>query len=170
MPNLIVNNVEINNRLATNNDLESLDLIYTQNMRKYVEKNYPWNATLFRDNFQSDRYTILYTKTEIIGFLSLQPYEDSLYLGEIQIANSYQNRGIGTKVLKTIIDLSENKYKEIYLKVLQGNPAITLYQKLGFTVFAESKTHYKMKFIPILKTSKIDSTLFLINKKHYNPC
>lgn len=147
LPTLTINNLQINNHLAKDRDLEILDSIYTQNMQKYVEKNYSWNETLFRDNFKSDRYTILYIKNKIIGFLSLQPNEDSLYLGEIQIAKSYQNHGIGTNVLKAIIEIYKDKYEELHLQVLRGNPAIDLYRRLGFVVFAETKTHYKMQLL-----------------------
>ena len=45
-------------RKATSIDIELLDLIYTENMKGYVEKNYPWNPQLFRERFVSDEYQV----------------------------------------------------------------------------------------------------------------
>ena len=40
-------------RKATPTDIDILDLIHTENMKDYVEKNYPWNPQLFRDLYYS---------------------------------------------------------------------------------------------------------------------
>lgn len=139
--------MKINLRQAIINDLNVLDSIHRQNMRGYVEQNYSWNDKLFKNNFVPDDYIVLQKHKEIIGFLKIAPQNNSLYLGEIQIKCTYQNRGIGTTVLKFIIDRFSEKYRRIWLQVLKGNPAIRLYRRLGFQTFAETKTHYKMQLI-----------------------
>ena len=145
IPALTVNGFKISNRHAVDKDLETLDEIYTQNMRDYVELNYQWQPTLFRYNFKSCRYTVLHYKETIIGFLCLLPKDNSLYIGEIQIAAQHQNQGIGTKILQTIIKQSKEQYRELNLQVLRGNPAIKLYQRMGFTIHQETATHYQLR-------------------------
>lgn len=139
--------MKINLRRAIINDLNILDSIHRQNMRGYVEQNYSWNDKLFKTNFVPNDYIVLQKHQEIIGFFKIVPQNNSLYLGEIQIKSTYQNRGIGTTVLKIIIDRFLEKHRRIWLQVLKGNPAIRLYRRLGFKTFAETKTHYKMQLI-----------------------
>lgn len=139
--------MKINLRRAIINDLLILDSIHRQNMRGYVEQNYSWNDKLFKSKFIPDDYIVLQKQQEIIGFLKLVPQNNSLYLGEIQIKSTHQNRGIGTTILQFIIDRSLEKDRRIWLQVLKGNPAIKLYKRLGFKTFAETKTHYKMQLI-----------------------
>ena len=141
-------------RPAENEDLAILDRIHRQNMRSYVEQNYQWNDNLFKNNFVSKDYVVMLQELEIIGFIKLvAPTKSSsqdtvcLYLGEIQIKSTYQNQGIGTKILKSIIEKNHGKYPCIWLRVLKGNPAIRLYKRLGFGVFAATQTHYKMQLI-----------------------
>lgn len=129
-------------RPAVDDDLAILDLIYTQNMRNHVEKNYRWNAELFKDNFVFDDYTVLQNQQEIVGFLKVTSQNNSLYLSELQIKSAYQNRGIGTKLLQDIIARNQSQHQRIWLRGLKGNPAIKLYQRANFEVFAETKTHY----------------------------
>ncbi|VEP16133.1 GCN5-related N-acetyltransferase (fragment) [Hyella patelloides LEGE 07179] len=90
---------------------------------------------------------VIQEQQSIIGFLKIVPKTKNLYLGEIQIKNLYQNQGIGTKILQSVIEQNQFKYQSIWLQVLKGNPAIRLYQSLGFKIFAETKTHYKMQLI-----------------------
>ena len=46
-------------RKATLTDIDLLDLIHTENMKGYVEKNYPWNPQLFHDQFIPDEYQVI---------------------------------------------------------------------------------------------------------------
>ena len=61
-------------------------------------------------------------------------------IGNICVKPEYQNKGIGTAVLKEII--FENKDKNIRLQVFKTNEkAINLYKKMGFEKEEETKTH-----------------------------
>ena len=61
----------------------------------------------------------------------------------ICIKPEYQNKGIGTAILKEII--FENKGKNIKLQAFKINErAIKLYERIGFKKIYESKTHYIM--------------------------
>ncbi len=134
-----------NIRRGTAEDLNILDRIHTENMKGYVEKVYPWNPTLFRDRFVPQDYQVIEFQDKIIGFLKILVFETDIYLGEIQIANQYQNQGIGTNIIKAIMVEAESNNKQLWLKVIKGNPAEKLYRRLGFTIFEESLTHKKMK-------------------------
>lgn len=132
-------------RKAIAEDLEILDRIYTENMKGYVEKVYPWNATLFRDNFIPQDYEVIESQEQLIGFAKLVTTETDLYLAEIQIARQYQKQGIGTNLIQLIIKQAKLQNKILWLKIVKGNPAEKLYRRLGFIVFEESLTHKKMK-------------------------
>ena len=129
---------------ATTKDLNILDRIHTENMKEYVEKVYPWNPTLFRNNFVARDYRVIKYQNKIIGFIKAVVSPTDIYLGEIQIARNYQNRGIGTNILKNIIATKPNN-KRLWLRVIKGNPAEKLYTRLGFSLFEESLTHKKLE-------------------------
>ena len=131
-------------RQATTEDIDILDRIHTENMKGYVEKVYPWNPTLFRDRFMPQDYQIIATKDKIIGFIKVVVSDTEIYLGEIQIKCNYQKQGIGTSLIKSVIQEAQKQSKQLWLKVIKGNPAERLYTRLGFTVVEESCTHKKM--------------------------
>jgi ribosomal protein S18 acetylase RimI-like enzyme len=139
--------LEIIFRKATNKDLSILDYIYIQNMREYVANNYSWDNNLFKSKFHPNDYIVLRYNREIIGFIKIILEKHSLYLAEVQIKKTYQNQGIGTRIIQSILDDNKLNYQRIWLQVLKGNPAIRFYRKLGFQVFSETETHYKMQLI-----------------------
>ena len=78
------------------------------------------------------------------GFYNGKEIENNTFeIGNICIKPKYQNKGIGTAILKEII--FENKGKNIKLQVFKINErAIKLYEKMGFEKTDENKTHYIM--------------------------
>ena len=64
-------------------------------------------------------------------------------IGMFAILPDYQGTGIGTKILKTVLE--ENEGVRIYLKTYRENPARNLYLRVGFKKYDETKTHWLME-------------------------
>ena len=52
----------------------------------------------------------------------------------IAILPEYRNKGVGTGLLAHIIEAAKQYYSTISLSVSKGNPALRLYQRMGFEV------------------------------------
>lgn len=66
---------------------------------------------------------------------------DSVLLDEIYLNSEYRGKGIGTKIIKNIID---NNHK-VSLWVYKNNiKAISLYQRLNFKIDKEDEKRYYM--------------------------
>lgn len=50
------------------------------------------------------------------------------------VDEKYRNRGIGTQLLLNLMELGKKNFnlEVLYLEVFEGNPAISLYRRLGF--------------------------------------
>ena len=132
-------------RSATEADLELLNQIHRSNMKGYVEQVYPWNPTLFIDNFVAEQYQVIETNNCIAGFIKVTINRDDVYLAEIQIAHCHQNQGIGSNILQNLIQQTKVKKQRLWLRVIKSNPVVKLYQRLGFTIFETNSTHLKLE-------------------------
>ena len=84
-----------------------------------------------------------------VGMIQLFEYADTVEIGEIQIQPSCQGRGIGTQLLQDTIARAHEQRKKVSLSTgLKNFRAIQLYERLGFTHVAQTKTHYHMEFVP----------------------
>ncbi len=119
--------------------------------KEYVEKNYgEWNeenqqklfARFMKEN--SKNIELIYLKDELVGFYNGKNKDNNTFeIGNICVKPEYQNKGIGTAVLKEI--LFEHKEQNIKLQVFKINEkAIKLYEKMGFKKEDETETHYIM--------------------------
>ena len=118
---------------------------------KYIEEIYgEWNEENQKKLFErfmkenSKNIELIYLKDELVGFYNGKDKDNNTFeIGNICVKPEYQNKGIGTAVLKEI--LFEHKEQNIKLQVFKINEnAIKLYEKMGFEKTDETETHYIM--------------------------
>lgn len=118
--------------------------------KKYVEACWgEWNEENQRNYYENfinqvekDAW-IIQLNGKDIGFYNGMELEDGSYeIGNICIIPEYQGRGIGTQVLKDIMELHKNK--ELYIQFFKQNPVGKLYERLGFIQSGETEFHYQM--------------------------
>ncbi|MDR2084470.1 MAG: GNAT family N-acetyltransferase [Bacteroidales bacterium] len=69
----------------------------------------------------------------------------------IAIFEQYRNQGLGTRMMNKMIALMKEKgYRQVSLSITKGNPAIRLYERLGFKIIDENEED----FIMLLQLSK----------------
>lgn len=90
-----------------------------------------------------DRTYIIMFNNERIGFYQGQVVnERTYYIENICIIPKYQGKGIGTEILKSVIN--EYSDKNIEIQYFKQNPVGKLYKKLGFEPNEETEFHYQM--------------------------
>lgn len=65
----------------------------------------------------------------------------------ISVKKAYRGLGIGTKLMETILKVANAQgYQRISLSVQKANPAVRLYQRLGFQIIKEKEEEYLMVY------------------------
>lgn len=91
--------------------------------------------------------TLVIVRDELdVGWMQVIESPDNLYLGQLYVAPSLQNRGIGTAILRGLTDKARRGSKTLSLEVLKNNRSRLLYERLGFHVIGESKYKLKMQW------------------------
>ncbi|MDB4544488.1 GNAT family N-acetyltransferase [Akkermansiaceae bacterium] len=121
-----------NLRPATLDDIAELETRYEQVMRPYVELTHAWDHRHFRKNFEPSQTQVITIHGQIAGLLKLIETRSHIRLLDIQLWPEYQNQGLGTIILQNIIARADHLKLSIILRVLNGNPAKSLYSRLGF--------------------------------------
>ncbi len=139
-------------RQATEDDLDFLYHLHVATMREYVAAVYGWDDAFqeryFKERFDPPSSCIIVVEGQDVGMVRAVEEEGELFISHIHVLPEYQNRGIGTAVLKDILRGAEERGLPVALRVLRGNPAKRLYQRLGFTAVEETETHTRMRLHP----------------------
>ena len=112
-----------------------------KNCYDYLNNTIGWNENRHRlEPKFPERYLMLFDRNDCIGFLSFREQANYLYLETLQLIKPYRGYGIGTRLLSFIEDIARKKLKDkIRLRVINGNPAQSLYRRNGFKIVEDKK-------------------------------
>ena len=89
-----------------------------------------------------DYYNII-IDDKIIGSVCIRDLENAKLLDEIYLEKEFRNKGIGTDIIRKIIENNKNVYLWVYKK---NKKAVLLYKRLGFTIEEETESRYYMNY------------------------
>ena len=141
--------MKFSKRLSREADREFLWALHQNSMREYVDQTWGWRDADHRTRFnQSSRpgdLEIIEIENVPVGFISTESIPGKLRLLSIEITPSYQRQGIATSLIQDLISKATNADQLVELQVLRVNPARKLYERLGFALRSETKTHFIME-------------------------
>ena len=141
-------------RPVTEADYAWLWALKQKTMRPYVELTWGgWDETtqeeFFRCNFVPANLHVITTSSRDAGLLHVEREANELFIANIQILPVFQNRGLGTAVVRSLLHDAHAAGTPVRLQVLKTNPrARELYERLGFVVTDLSGTHCQMRAAP----------------------
>ena len=133
-------------RRATPEDVDWLDEFYERLMRPYVELTHTWDEKRFREIYNTETISIICLDGEDIGMLKVEKRIDHIYLGDIQLKEAFQGKGIGTSLIRDVIEKSKAHGLPLRMRVLKVNPVLKLYERLGFARVKEFKYIYELEW------------------------
>ena len=134
---------------------EKTDIDYLFWLRNETMSNHMSNSgvevtekkQLDRINYNFEDAKIIYFDDEKIGLLKTTEKEFEIEVVQIQLDPKYHGKGLGNKIMQSIIEQAKAKNKTIFLSVLKANPAKKLYDRLGFLTEKETENSFEMRLI-----------------------
>jgi ribosomal protein S18 acetylase RimI-like enzyme len=155
-------NSKLTLRPATDTDQEFLVTIFASTRADELQL-LAWNpvqAEMFiklQFNAQQQSYRLSYPAAENniilsdeqpIGRMLVDRSGDAIRLVDIAIVPGHRNQGVGTKLIGSLLAEGAASGRPVFLSVFHANPAIHLYERLGFTKFEEESLYWKMRWLP----------------------
>lgn len=92
-----------------------------------------------------------------IGRLYLDEWENAFRIIDIALLPQCRGKGIGGKIMRDIIDRAFAAGKAVSIHVEQYNPAMKLYQRLGFQMVEEQGVYHLMEIKPPANSKEKES-------------
>jgi len=96
---------------------------------------------------QFENARIILLEDQKIGLLKVTEDKNKIEILQIQISPNHQNKGIGRKIIQSILKNALANKIPVKLSVLKTNKAQTLYKNLGFEIYDEDEFSYFMKTV-----------------------
>ena len=87
-----------------------------------------------RDSFSPQHTSIILADDAFAGCVTLRPAENGQWLEHFYLEPGVQGRGLGSAVLRALLERADADGVPVRLNVLQGSAARRLYERHGFTV------------------------------------
>ena len=134
-------------RVAQEQDFEFCERLYFEEMSGIIlelKLDMARQVETFKRLWQPLEVRIVEASADI-GWLQTREETDAIFLCQLYVARNYQRRGIGTQVMRVLIEESERAGKGMTLGVVKINPAVRLYQRLGFQIVREDDYKFHMR-------------------------
>ncbi len=139
-------------RKCSLDDFDFLFMLKKQNFKKYVDNIWGWNDEVQKARLKEDldkhlqHKHIIIIDNKMVGVYAWHITEEgNFFINEINIIKEYQNKGIGSNIIKNTLDENRKNKVRTILQIFKDNPAKILYERLGFKVYSETDTHYQME-------------------------
>jgi GNAT superfamily N-acetyltransferase len=90
-----------------------------------------------RDSFSTRHTSIIMIDRELGGCVTVRPAEGGQVLEHFYLAPRHQGGGLGSAVLRGVLERADTRGTTVRLNVLRGSGARRLYERHGFVVEAE---------------------------------
>lgn len=131
-------------------DLEWAFELHKAALGEYVEQTWGWDEAdqrrMFADGFERLSRQIIEVEGTAVGVLGVQERPDELYLGLVELLPAWQNRGLGTDILRWLLRRAHETHRPLSLHVLKTNPrAVALYEREGLRVVGSEPAKLLMR-------------------------
>lgn len=138
-------------RECTFDDIDFIFELKKLCLKWYIDIVYGWDdeiqyiKTKNELNRNIDDMKIICIANIAVGVTTFSEEDGCYRVGLTMIHPDYQNKGIGSAVIKDYIKLAKKDNKKIIIKTYKDNPAQNLYKRLGFKVCHVDSTHIHLE-------------------------
>ena len=102
-------------------------------------------AASFQQQWVPTEVRIISLDGSDVGWLQSITQNDGIFVAQLFVDGPFQRRGIGTEVMNRVIADAARANLAVRLELVKINPALRLYERLGFHITGEDDRKFHMK-------------------------
>ena len=129
------------------NEMELVDWSPTQK-EAFLRMQFRAQDQFYRANYLGVEYSIILKDDQPIGRLYVHRQSEEIRIMDIALLPEFRNQGIGSSLLNEILEEAFKNHLPVTIHVERFNPAIHLYERLGFRLVEDRGVYYFMRWLP----------------------
>ena len=102
----------------------------------------------YRAHYTNASFDVIEAAGKAAGRLYVARWEDEIRIMDIALLPEYRGKGIGTQLLRDLLDEGARTGKRVSIHVEKDNPALSLYVRLGFVPVGDRGVYLLMEASP----------------------
>ncbi|MDP3913845.1 MAG: GNAT family N-acetyltransferase [Bacteroidota bacterium] len=115
---------------------------------RFIEFQFNAQHTHYSQAYKDAEFNLILLDDKPVGRLYIWRTETQIRIMDIALLPDFQGKGVGTRILQSIIQESEKSGKKGTIHVEYFNPALRLYERLGFKKVDDSGIYFYMERLP----------------------
>ena len=116
--------------------------------QSFLRMQFRAQDTYYQDQFKSAEFRLILLDGEPIGRLYTDRREDEIRVIDIALLPQQRGAGIGTGLLRDLLAEGQAAGKPVRIHVERFNPALRLYERLGFKQIEDQGVYFLMEWTP----------------------
>jgi len=112
----------------------------------FLRMQFAAQQQFYKDRFAQARFDVVLAGDRPIGRLYVDRREDEIRVIDIALLTEHRGAGIGSELLRDLLAEAAGLDKPVRIHVERFNPALRLYERLGFTRVADHGVYYLMEW------------------------
>jgi ribosomal protein S18 acetylase RimI-like enzyme len=158
-------------RRASPEDLPFLSRLYASTREEELAP-VPWSAAqkaaflqwqfdaqhaYYTANYPEARFDVILLQDAPVGRLYVARWKDEIRIIDISLLPAYRRRGLGSALLRTLLAEGARSDRPVTIHVERENPALRLYEKLGFRRAEDRGVYWFLRWTPEPGASELPS-------------
>lgn len=118
----------------------------------FLQMQFTAQHKFYQENYTDTDFLIILQDDTPIGRLYVARWKDEIRIVDIALLPAYRGTGIGTTILQDLLAEAGAAGKPVRIHVERENPALRLYQRLGFVIVEDKGVYLFMERAPRGKT------------------
>jgi ribosomal protein S18 acetylase RimI-like enzyme len=112
----------------------------------FLEQQFSLQDSHYRANYPGATLEVIEVEGRPAGRLYVQRGDGGIRVMDIAVAPAYRGRGVGTRLLRELMEEAESTGRPLSAHVEMQNPALRLYERLGFVPIEEHGAYLLMEW------------------------
>ena len=112
----------------------------------FLREQFTFQHRYYQENYSGARFDVIERDGDPIGRLYVARWPDEIRIVEIAVLPAHRSTGIGTSLLRELMDECASSGKRLTIHVERMNPAMRLYERLGFREVADRGVYAMMEW------------------------
>lgn len=119
-----------------------------QQKKAFLDQQFAAQYEHYRIHYPTCERNIIEAGGRPIGRLWVDEWSDQIRLVDVALMPEWRGTGVGTRLLRDLLDRATKTGKPVTIHVEAYNPALRLYERLGFQKVDTNGVYYLMKWTP----------------------